>query len=130
MLKKAMINRIDWLRLVMRRREPMNCVMQLSSFIAFEAYYQVCKLRGYPAKHFLAPRPEAVSGMLPGERVLYIWPRLPLSIRFLDRIVPFGRSAHAETVPYTPEAAAAARAAGRRVEVIEITSGELTGVSS
>ena len=52
-----------------------------------------------------------------------IWPRLPLSIRVLDRIIFPG--AHAELVPYTPEAFEAARAAGRRVEFMVVVPGEL-----
>ncbi len=53
----------------------------------------------------------------------------PLSIRLLDRIVPFGRIAHAECVLYTPEAAAVARAVGRRTAVLDTILGEFRAVS-
>ena len=53
-------------------------------------------------------------------RYIRVWPRLPLSIRLLDRIFPFGRGAHAEHIPYTPDRAGEIRGTGRRAEVVEI----------
>jgi hypothetical protein len=53
-------------------------------------------------------------------RYILVWPRLPLSIRVLDRVFPFGRGAHAEHIPYTPELAEEIRGTGRRAEVVEI----------
>jgi hypothetical protein len=123
--REAKMSRFDWLRLVMRYGRRKNRIPQLFIFILFEAYYRLCMLMGYPARHFLDPLPEAVRTLRAGQQVLYIWPRLPLSIRLLDRVIPFGRVAHAECVPYTTDAASAAEAAGRRVEVVEITPGEL-----
>jgi hypothetical protein len=38
----------------------------------------------------------------------------------LDRIFPFGRDAHAEHIPYTPEIAEEGKGTGRRAEVVEI----------
>jgi hypothetical protein len=55
-------------------------------------------------------------------KYILVWPRLPLSIRLLDRIFPFGRDAHAEYIPYTPEAAEEVKQTGRRAEVVEIWS--------
>ena len=81
-------------------------------------------LRGYPARHFLDPTPKEIRGLRVGERILLTWPSLPLSIRVLDRVFPYCGMGHAEFAPYTPDAAAAARASGRRFEVIDVCQGE------
>jgi hypothetical protein len=122
---EAGVSRVEWIKLVMRHGRPEKRGGQVLLLLVFEAYYQLCKLRGYRARHFLDPLPEEVRHLTAGSRLLLIWPRLPLSIRLLDRIVPYGRIAHAECVPYTSESAAAAKVEGRRVELMEITSGEL-----
>ncbi len=74
--------------------------------------------------HFLAwmgkPVPEGAEPM--GGKYILIWPPLPLSIRLMDRIFPFGRDAHAEYIRYTPEVAEEIKRAGRRAEVVEIWS--------
>lgn len=114
--------RVEWLKFVTRYGRPGSRTRQLFIFLAFEAYYQICALRGYRPRHLLDPLPEWTRGMVPGERILMIWPRLPLSIRVLDRIFP---GAHAELVPYTPEAFAAAKASGTRAEVMGFVLGEL-----
>lgn len=114
--------RVEWLKFVLRygRKRP----RQLIIFLAFEAYYWLCALRGYrPRHHLLDPMPESLKGMRPGRHILMIWPRLPFSIRVLDRVVFTG--SHAEWVPYTPGAYEAAKAAGRRVEFMEVVLGEL-----
>ena len=113
--------RVEWLKFVMRHGR--NRPRQLLIFLSFEAYYQLCALRGYAPRHILDPSPASLKGMQPGERILMIWPRLPFSMRVLDRVIFPG--AHAELVPYTPEAFEAARVSGRRVEFIEVVLGEL-----
>jgi hypothetical protein len=124
-----MMSRIEWLKLMMQYGRPKSRGRQVLLFIAFEAYYQLCKLRGYRARHFLEPLPEEVRGMPPGGSLLLIWPYLPLSIRLLDRIFPYGRIAHAECMPYTPEAADEARVSGRRVAVLRATPGVFEAVN-
>ncbi len=123
------MSRVDWLKLVMQYGQRKNRGRQVLLLVVFEAYYLLCKLRGYRARHFLEPLPEVISNNLARKRLLLIWPHLPLSIRLLDRIVPFGNIAHAECVLYTPEAVAAARAAGRRTAVLNTTEGEFKAVS-
>jgi hypothetical protein len=114
--------RIDWLDFVFRYRRPKR---QLFIFFAFEVYYQLCVLRGYRPRHLLDPMPEWARSSPAGEGILLVWPRrLPLSIRILNRIFPFGGH-HVEMVPYTPEAAAAARASGRRAELAKTVQGEV-----
>ena len=56
--------RVEWLRFVMRhgRKRP----RQLLIFLAFEAYYQLCALRGYRPRHILDPSPESMRGMRAG----------------------------------------------------------------
>ena len=112
--------RVEWLKFVMRHGRSRR--RQLLIFLAFEAYYQLCTLRGYRPRHLFDPSPEWMRAGLAGRRILMIWPRLPLSLRVLDRLFP---GAHAHVVPYTPEAYEAARASGRRAEVTEAVLGEL-----
>ena len=114
--------RVEWLKFVMQygRNRP----RQLVIFLTFEAYYQLCALRGYRPRHILDPLPEPLKGIRPGGRILMIWPHLPFSIRVLDRVIFPG--AHAELAPYTPEVFEAARAVGRRVEFMEVVLGELS----
>ena len=118
--------RVAWLKLISRHGLSASCARQFLIFLAFEVYYGLCMLRGYPARHFLDPLPEQTRAMRAGERVMLTWPSLPLSIRVLDRIFPYGRFGHVEFAPYTPDAAAAARASGRRVEFLDISQGELS----
>ena len=96
---------------------------QLKLFLAFEVYYQLCKLRGYGVNHFLEWQGEPIPQGAQPEAGKYnlVWPRLPLSIRLLDTIFPFGRDAHAERIPYTPEIAEEIKGTGRRAEVVEIS---------
>jgi hypothetical protein len=115
--------RVEWLKLQLRHGRPMNLPRALATDLAFEAYYQLCAALGHRPRHFLDPLPESLREMRAGKRVLMIWPRLPLSIRMLDRVIFPGW--HAELVPYTREAFEAAKASGRRVEFMEVVSGEL-----
>jgi hypothetical protein len=117
----VMGKRVEWLKFLMRygRNRP----RQISIFLIFEAYYQLCTLRGYRPRHLLDPSPEWMSNKSAEQRILMIWPPLPPSIRVLDRIIFPG--AHAELVPYTPEAFEVARASGRRAEVMAAVLGEL-----
>ena len=113
--------RVEWLKFV--RQFGRNRPRQLLIFFLFEAHYQLCALRGYRPRHFLDPLPEEVRGVRAGEHILLIVPRLPLSIRLLDRI--FYRLGHAEMVPYTAEAAARADASSWHTEVLDVVEGEL-----
>lgn len=116
------MSRIEWLKWRMSFGSRESRAQQLKLFLAFEVYYQLCKLRGYGVSHFLEwqgkPIPEGAEPL--EGRYILVWPRLPFSIRLLDRIFPFGRHAHAEYLPYTPDAAEEIRSTGRRAEVVEI----------
>jgi hypothetical protein len=116
------MSRIEWLKWRMSFGSRKGRARQLKLFLAFEVYYQLCKLRGYGVHHFLEWQGKPVpEGALPAAgRYILVWPRLPLSIRLLDRVFPFGRAAHAEHIPHTPEIAEEIRRAGRRAEVVEI----------
>ncbi|MCA1642609.1 MAG: hypothetical protein LC785_11805 [Acidobacteria bacterium] len=113
--------RVEWVKSL--RRHGRSRPRQFLIFLVFEAYYQLCTLRGYRPRHLLDPSPEWMRRAPPVGRVLMVWPRLPPSLRALDRIIFPG--AHAELVPYTPEAFEAARASGRRAEVMTAVLGEL-----
>ena len=118
-----MTSRIEWLKL--QGGGPLNLGRRALQLAAFEVYYQLCALRGYRPRHvFLNSSLESLRAVLPGEQVLMIWPRLPLSIRLLEMLWPYAYGSQAECVPYTPEAFAAAKAAGRRVLIIPVVAGD------
>jgi hypothetical protein len=118
-----MYPRSEWLRLQLRYGRRARLPFALFYLITFEAYYQLCTMLGHRPRHFLDPMPEEVRGVRAGEQILLIRPRLPLSIRLLDRVVY--RIGHAEMVPYTAEAAELAAASGRHTEVLPVVEGEL-----
>ena len=118
--------RVDWLKLQLRHGRPERLPLVLSIFLAFEAYYQLCALLGYRPRHVLLDSaPESLRAIPPGQRVMMVWPLLPLSIRVLERVCPYANGSHAEFAPYTPEALKEVRASGRRAEVIVTVQGEL-----
>lgn len=122
-----MMSRVEWLKLQMRHGRSEKMPLTLLVFLAFEAYYQLCALRGYRPRHvFLDPPPESLRNMPPGEkRILLVWPHLPLTIRMLERICPYANGSHAEFMPYSPEAEVKARASGLRVAMVESSLCEL-----
>ena len=119
--------RVEWLKLQMRHGRPERLPLLLTVLLGFEAFYQWCALRGYRPRHVFAdPPPAGLRTLPPGaERALLIWPRLPLSIRVLERLCPYANGSHAEYAPYSPEALSEARASGRRAEVVEVRRGEI-----
>ncbi len=120
--------RVEWLKLMMRNKRRWRRPYFFLSFLFFEVYFQLCKLRGYPAHHiYIDGTPEGIRSR-PAEKYFMVWPLLPLSIRLLDWI--FYRAGHAEFEPYTPEAFAEARASGRRAEVLKTVRGEFRSSGS
>ena len=120
---RAVASRIEWLKL--QNGGPLNLGRRALQLFTFEVYYQLCARRGYRPRHvFLNSSLESLRFLLPGDHVLMIWPRLPPSIRLLERVWPYAYGSQAECVPYTPEAAAAAKATGRRVRIIPVVAGE------
>ncbi len=123
--------RVEWLKLVTRHRRLRDRLRQallVSSLLAFEAYYVLCRLRGYPARHFLDPSPAVLGGLVAGDKYIVHWPPLPPSIRLLDRV--FYQIGHAEFTPYTPEAAERIKASGRRMKILAVEWGELRAALS
>lgn len=118
-----MTGRIEWLKL--QDGGPSNLGRRALQLAVFEVYYQLCALRGYRPRHvFLNSSPDDLRAALTADRVLLIWPRLPLSLRLLERVWPYAYGSQAVCVRYTPEAASAARAAGRRVKIVPVVLGE------
>ncbi len=115
----------DYLKFSLEYTRPWKRPFQILSAITFEGYYQLCKLLGYPTRHFLDPVPEEIRGMRPGERILLTWPRLPLHIRLLDWV--FFKAGHTDCVPYTSEAEKDAKSSGRRTMVVTVRAAELRG---
>jgi hypothetical protein len=118
------MSRIDWLKLLIQFGNRKTRGRQILFLIIFEIYYQLCTLRGYRPRHFIEPLPDDVRKLSVGDRVLLIWPHLPLSIRLLDRVFPYGRYSHAKYVPYTIEAANAAKASGLHITTVYMVPGE------
>ena len=113
-----MVERVEWLKLQVRGR-PGWLPRALFIFLTFEAYYQFCALLGYRPRHVLLDSsPESLRAVRPGNRVMMVWPRLPLLIRVLETVWPYAYGAHADLVEHTPEAEGAAKAEGRRTEVV------------
>ncbi len=108
------MERIEWLKWFIRYGGKDRARLIGKAF-AFEVYYQFCKLRGYKVDHFLEEK------FLPAGKYIFRNPQLPLSIRLLNKIFPFGKAAHAQYVPYAPEVAEEMRRAGKHVEGIEIS---------
>jgi hypothetical protein len=118
--------RVAWLQFQLRHGRHERLPLVLYILLAFEVYYQLCTLLGYRPRHVLLdPSPESLRAIPHGRRVMMVWPRLPLSIRVLERICPYANGSHAEFAPYTPEALKEVRASGRRAEVIVTVQGEL-----
>lgn len=119
-----MVERVEWLKLQVHGR-PGRLPRALLTFLTFEDYYQLCALLGSRPRHVLLDSsPESLRAILPAERVMMVWPRLPLLIRVLDRVWPYAYGAHADFVAHTPEAEGTARAAGRRTAVVRTSRGE------
>ena len=114
--------RVEWFKWIIHYRMLKVRVQQISLVFSFEVYYQLCKLRGYPVTHVLerwgSPAPEGAKSR--EGKYIAVWPRLPLSIRLLDRIFPFARYYHAECIDYTPERAEEIKQSRRRAELVEI----------
>lgn len=109
------MGRVEWLKWVVRYGRPKTRIRQIGVFFAFEVYYQFCKLRGHKVEHILKAESR------PAGKYMLVWPPLPLSIRLMNKIFPFGEAAHARYVPYTAEAAEEMRETGRRIELVEIS---------
>lgn len=116
-----MMERVEWLKWRMTIGSRKGRAHDLLYFLAHEVYYWLCTLRGYRPRHFLAPLPDELKGLMPGDRYLAVWPRLPLSIRLLDKFY----EGHVGFAHYRPEAAAEARAKGMRAEVMVVRAGVL-----
>jgi hypothetical protein len=108
------MGRIEWLKWIIHHGRKTRA-KQIGTVFAFEVYYQFCKLRGYKVDHILEEK------FLPAGKYILLKPRLPLSVRLLNRIFPFGKDAHAKYIRYTPEIAEEMKKAGRHVEGIEIS---------
>lgn len=108
------MGRVEWLRWVVRHGNPRTRARNLRGFLAFELYSLWCGLNGYRVTHWLDQKP------LPAGRYLLTRRRPPPGVRLLDRVFPFGKEAHAEYTPHTPENEEALRKAGRPVEVVEV----------
>jgi hypothetical protein len=122
------MTRAGWFELTMRYGNRKRRGREVLKFVIFEAYYQICKLSGYPAHHFIDPLPHEVMEVI-REGAMIVWPPLPLWIRLLDRIVPNASAAHGDWLPYTPQAEKAARESGCRVGLVEYVRGEFRKTS-
>ena len=110
------MGRVEWLKWVARYGNPRTRWRNVGGFLAFEVYSLGCRLSGYRIAHWLDESPSRPAG-----RYLRVVRPAPSAVRLLDRLFPFGEEAHADYVPFTREAAEAARRAGVRARVVEIS---------
>jgi hypothetical protein len=115
------MGRAEWLKWRMTIGSRKRRAHNLLYFLAFEIYYWLCTMRGYRPRHFLDPFPDELKGLMPGDKYLAVWPRLPVSVQVLDKFY----DGHVGFAPYRPEAAAGARAKGLRAEVMVVRAGVL-----
>ena len=87
----------------------------LSRFLAFELYSLGCRLNGHKVAHWLEEK------SLPAGKYFMIRQPVPLGVKLLDRIFPFGAETHTKHMPYSPATAEEMRNAGKTVEVVEIS---------
>ncbi len=117
LIGNAVMNKTEWLKWIMFEHPGSlkHRANQLRLFFTFELYSLLCKVRGYPVSHFLESR------SLPAGQYILVRQRLPISIRVLDKIVPFGKWEHVEYVTYTKTVVEEMRKLGKRIELIEIS---------
>jgi hypothetical protein len=94
---------------------PRTRSQNLSRFLAFELYSLGYRLNGHKVAHWL----EETS--LPPRKYFMIRQPLPLGVKLLDKIFPFGAETHTKHKPYSAVTAEEMRHAGKTVEVVEIS---------
>ncbi len=109
------MNRIEWLKWVIRYGNPKTRSQNLKRFFAFEAYGLGCRLSSHKITHWLEEK------SLPAGKYLLVRKPVPFGVKLLDIVFSFGKETHSEHVPYTPLIAEEMRKAGKPVEVVEIS---------
>jgi len=109
------MSRIEWLKWVFKYGNPKTRSQNLRRFFAFEMYSLGCRLNGHKVTHWLEEK------SLPAGKYLLIRQPVPLGVKLLDKIFPFGTKTHTKHVPYSPVVAEEMRNAGKTVEFVEIS---------
>ncbi len=109
------MSKVEWLMWVIKHGNPKTHAKQLRLFVAFELYNLGCRLSGYTAFDYMNHK------SLSAGRYIIVKPPLPLGVRLLNKVFPFGAEAHTEYLPFTPEAAEEMRRAGKVVEGVDIS---------
>ena len=109
------MNRVEWLKWYVRYGDPKTRSQVIRRVLAFEVYRLGGLLFGHKVTHWLEEQP------LPAGKYLLIRRPVPLGVKLLDKVFPFGEQTHTQHVPYLPAVAERMRVAGEPFEVVEIS---------
>ena len=109
------MNRAEWLKWFVRYGNPKTRTQVMRRVLAFEVYSLGCRLFGHKITHWLEEKP------LPSGKYLLVSQPVPLGVRLLDKVFPFGKQTHTQHIPYTTAISEGMREAGKSFEVVEIS---------
>ena len=109
------MSRVDWIKWIIKYGNPRTRYQNLMRFFAFELYNLGCRLNGHKVTHWLKEKP------IPAGKYLLIRKPVPLGVRLLNKIFPFGTETLTKHMPYSSVIAEEMRNAGKAVEVVEIS---------
>ena len=113
------MSRVEWFKRLYQVGRPGTRIEQIRVFIKFEIYYQLCRLRGYPVRHFIdQSRSPMMTVMRANEKYFMVWPDLPLSIRLLDKLFSF-EDFHAKCRPYSAQLEDELKISGKRARLFK-----------
>ncbi len=109
------MNRTEWLKWFVRYGDPKTRSQVIRRVLAFEVYSLGCRLWGHKITHWLEEKP------VPAGKYLLVKQPVPLGVKLLDKVFPFGEQMHRQHVPYVRAIAEGMREAGQPFEVVEIS---------
>jgi hypothetical protein len=109
------MSRIDWIKWVIKYGNAKTRSRNLKRFFAFELYSLGCRLNGHKVDHWLEEK------SLPPRKYFVIRQPIPLGVKLLDRVFPFGAETHTKHEPYSAAKAEEMRHAGKTVKVVGIS---------
>ena len=109
------MSRIDWLKWTIKYGNPRTRSQNLTRFFAFELYKLGCRLNRHEVTHWLEEK------HIPAGKYFLIRQPVPLGVRLLHKIFPFGTETQTKHMPYSSVIAEEMRNAGKPVEVVEIS---------
>jgi hypothetical protein len=110
------MGRIAWFKWRMQYGDPKTRMSEMRFFVNFELYNLISLLSGYRIAHWLNRRPPGPAG-----KYLRVVRAAPFLVRLMDQRFLFAEESHCDYLPYTAEAEAQLRRAGRHVSIVEIS---------